>query len=391
MMRKQSDRSGIARIAVLILSLFVLTGLSLTAADSQTVTVQDPDGPGVANRPVTGSDIKKGERLFRGLLPTGPGAASCASCHNLSPIDTFNWNPSAIDIAGRYRDRSAEDLRSVVMEPVSAKMIEVHADYEFSEIDILLIKAWMDDFAEKGMSTRPVINNLILFLAVVLLLFVAVADLVVFKKISFKLLHLAVILGAGLFIVKTVAHEAVAIGRSQYYEPDQPIKFSHLVHAGENRTDCLYCHSIAEYSKSAGIPSVSQCMNCHIIVREGTYSGRYEINKLVEAYESQVPIRWIRVHNLPHHAFFSHGQHVGAAGLDCAGCHGEVEEMDRVAQVNDLSMGWCLDCHRSSEVDVLNNDFYSGYMQLREDVLSGRIEFATARETGGTNCMKCHY
>jgi hypothetical protein len=391
MMRKQSDISGIAWIAVLILSLFVLTGLNLTAADSLTVTVQGPGGPGIANGQLTGSDIKKGERLFRGLLPMGPGAASCASCHNVGTIDTFNWNPSAIDIASRYKERSAEELFNVVMEPVAAKMSEVHVDYELSETDILLIKAWMDDFAENGMSSRPVIDNLILFLVIVLLLFAAVADLIVFKKISFKLLHLAVILGAGLFIVKTVAHEAVAIGRSQYYEPDQPIKFSHLVHAGENRTDCLYCHSIAEYSKSAGIPSVSQCMNCHIIVREGTYSGRYEINKLVEAYESQVPVRWIRVHNLPDHAFFSHGQHVGAAGLDCAECHGEVEEMDRVAQVHDLSMGWCLDCHRSSEVDILNNDFYSGYMQLREDVLSGRIEFATARETGGTNCMKCHY
>ncbi|MFO7923299.1 MAG: cytochrome c3 family protein [Bacteroidales bacterium] len=349
------------------------------------------DEAGKASDTVTGDDIKRGGRLFQGLLPPGPGASSCASCHNVNPVDSFNWNPSAYEIARLYKDKTAEELEAVVMEPATAKMTEVHVDYELSGEDFVVIKAWMDDFSKRGMEERPVINRLLLFLLMLVIFLAAIADLAIFRKIPLKLVHLAVILGTGLFMVKTIAHEAVALGRSQYYEPDQPVKFSHRVHADENQTDCLYCHSLAEYSHQAGIPSTSQCMNCHIIVREGSNSGRFEINKLVRAYESELPVRWIRVHNLPDHVFFSHAQHVGAAGLDCSECHGEVETMDRLMQVSDLSMGWCLDCHRSTEVDILNNEFYSVYMQLREDVRTGRIDLVTARETGGTECMKCHY
>jgi hypothetical protein len=104
-----------------------------------------------------------------------------------------------------------------------------------------------------------------------------------------------------------------------------------------------------------------------------------------------MPIQWIRVHNLPHHVAFPHDQHVGVVGVDCTECHGEVEKMDKVMQVNDLSMGWCLDCHRTREMDIMSNDFYSVYMKLREDVLANRTDMVTARMTGGTECMKCHY
>ena len=391
MMLNLSELFGRACKPVFLFCMSLFLSLHISAFESRPAADHVSDENEQVFGPVTGDDIKRGGRLFRGLVPVGQDVASCASCHNINPIDTFNWNPSAHEIALLYRNRSPEDLHAVVMEPVSAKMTEVHDAYEISGEEMFMIKAWMDDFAERGMDERPVITNLLLFLLLLVIFIAAVADLVIFKKISFKLLHLAVILGAGLFMLKTVAHEAIALGRSQYYEPDQPVKFSHKVHARDNKTDCLYCHSVAEYSHPAGIPSVSQCMNCHVIVREGTHSGRFEINKLVEAYENEMPVRWIKVHNLPDHAFFSHAQHVGAAGLDCSECHGEVEEMDRVMQVSDLSMGWCLDCHRSTEVDILNNEFYSVYMQLRDDIRSGRLDYATARETGGTDCMKCHY
>lgn len=371
--------------------MLLFLSIDLFAYESLSAIYQESEDAGRIPGPPTPDDIKRGERLFQGLIPLGPDAASCASCHNTALTDTFNWNPSAHEIALAYSNRSYEDLYQVVMEPVSPKMTEVHDSYQLSDEEIFLIKAWMDDFAEQGMQERPVITSLLLFIILFVIFLGAIADLVIFRKIPYKLVHLAVILVTGLFMVKNIAHEAVALGRSQYYEPDQPIKFSHRVHALDNQTDCLYCHSIAEYSPSAGIPSTSQCMNCHVIVREGTHSGRFEINKLVDAHENGIPVRWIRVHNLPDHAFFSHAQHTGAAGLDCSECHGEVETMDRVKQVSDLSMGWCLDCHRSTEVDILNNEFYSLYMQLREDVSSGRIDYATARDTGGTDCMKCHY
>ena len=362
-----------------------------TEADAETesdVTVPQEE---VIERTVTSDDIKRGERLFRGLLPLGPEAASCASCHYTGISDTFSWNPSAYEISFANRERDVAALRSVVMSPVTEKMMEVHEGYDISDGDFFQIKAFMDSYAADVITERPVITNTLIFIGLLIIFMGALADLTFFKKIPFKLVHLLVILGSGFFIVDMIVFEAIALGRSPYYEPDQPIKFSHAVHVNDNQTECLYCHNTAEYASSAGIPATAQCMNCHIIVREGTNSGRFEINKLVNAYDNEMPVRWIRVYSLPDHAHFSHAQHVGVAGLDCSECHGEVEQMDRVARVQDLSMGWCLDCHRTNEVDIFANEFYSDYMLLREDLREGRIDLVTAREIGGTDCMKCHY
>jgi hypothetical protein len=345
----------------------------------------------IADRPITSDDIKRGERLFRGLLPLGPEAASCVSCHFTGVIDSFSWNPSANEISRVYLERDVAALKSVVMSPVTEKMMEVHVGYDISDNDFFQMKAFMDNYASYDLTERPVITNTLIFIGLLLLFMGALADLTIFRKISFKMIHLVIILVTGYFMVDIIVFEAVSLGRSPYYVPDQPIKFSHTVHVHDNQTECLYCHNTAEYASSAGIPATAQCMNCHIIVREGTHSGRFEINKLVDAYENQMPVRWVRVYALPDHVHFSHAQHVGVAGLDCAECHGEVEQMDRLARVQDLSMGWCLDCHRTTEVDIFSNEFYSDYMLLREDVRAGRIDVITARDIGGTECMKCHY
>lgn len=153
----------------------------------------------------------------------------------------------------------------------------------------------------------------------------------------------------------------------------------------------MYCHTTVETSKQAGIPHVQMCMNCHNIVREGTHTGTAEINKIYEAIESGKPIEWIRVHNLPDHAYFNHAQHVGAGKLDCTECHGNVEEMERIQQVNDLSMGWCIECHREKEVQFFDNEFYSKYTKLHEDIKAGRVEKVTVDMIGGNECSKCHY
>jgi len=200
-----------------------------------------------------------------------------------------------------------------------------------------------------------------------------------------------VLLVTALLITRFTVEEALAIGRSKNYEPDQPIKFSHAVHAGQNQIDCLYCHSSAEYGKSAGIPSVNVCLNCHMIVREGNRSGRFEINKIFAALEKKQPVEWIRVYNLPDHAFFSHAQHVGAGKLDCMTCHGDVKQMDRVIQVPDLSMGWCVNCHRDTKVQFHDNQFYTSYNDMREQIQRGEIDSVTVAMVGGTDCMKCHY
>jgi hypothetical protein len=223
------------------------------------------------------------------------------------------------------------------------------------------------------------------------ILIIVLIDLFGTKIIKSKLVHTTVIL-ISLFVIGEIMYkEAAALGRQQYYQPDQPIWFSHKVHATQNKIDCLYCHSTAESSRYAGIPPTNVCLNCHSQVRQGKITGTVEIDKIYKAVETNKPVEWIKVHNLPDHVFFSHAQHVNAGKLACADCHGDVTKMDVVMQVNDLSMGWCLDCHRKTEVQFANNAFYKTYEKLHEQMKSGEIKKVTADMVGGTDCMKCHY
>jgi hypothetical protein len=132
-------------------------------------------------------------------------------------------------------------------------------------------------------------------------------------------------------------------------------------------------------------------MNCHLIVRTGTRSGSAEISKVLRAYDENVPIRWIKVYNLPDHVFFSHAQHVTAGEISCRKCHGNVEENHVITQVTDLSMGWCIDCHRNTKVNFQGNKFYSDYKDLAEKLKNGEIDSVTVEMIGGIECMKCHY
>jgi hypothetical protein len=141
------------------------------------------------------------------------------------------------------------------------------------------------------------------------------------------------------------------VGTRQGYEPEQPIAYSHALHAGELRIDCQYCHSGAETSRHAGVPSAGVCMNCHAQVMKGSP----EIQKIARAIEQDRPIEWARVHRLPDFAYFNHGRHV-TAGVKCQLCHGPVETMVRVKQVETMSMGWCLDCHRSPPEAIPNRE-----------------------------------
>ena len=238
---------------------------------------------------------------------------------------------------------------------------------------------------------HPWSNFPISFIISLVLIVLAILDLIFFKVVTARFIHLIIILISLAVITEITILEAQALGRQQYYSPDQPILFSHKVHAGQNQIDCMYCHTTARESKSAGIPSVQLCMNCHNVVREGTNTGKSEIDKIYQALENGKPIEWIRVHNLPDHAWFSHAQHVAAGGMDCAECHGDVAEMDRIVQVEDLSMGWCIECHRTKEVRFLENDFYSVYKELHEDLKEGRIERVTVDMVGGSECARCHY
>ena len=204
----------------------------------------------------------------------------------------------------------------------------------------------------------------------------------------------------------------MGVGMEQNYQPEQPIAFSHALHAGENQIDCNYCHSSARHSKHSGIPSANVCMNCHMYVDGSEITddagnlkydgeGSPEIAKIyaaigwdsenreyIEDYEQQ-PIKWVRIHNLPDLAYFNHSQHVNAAQLECKECHGPVETMEEVYQYSELTMGWCINCHRETEVQFNKNEYYQDFHEELTEKYHG--EKITAEKIGGLECGKCHY
>lgn len=409
-----------AFITLVLLSIFLIPGIPLTvhssevnqdtakiAADTSTVgadtstvatdtlTVQ-PDTSETKKEAMvvdhTHDNLKRGERFFKGLLPVGRQFESCVSCHNILPSDTLNWNPSAMDIALKYQGKDFAAFHGAVMQPNGIKIAEAHKGFEIEENDLMMIKLYLDEFATTGPPKMgPTITQILLFSGLVALLLLALADLMFFHKMKFRMVTILVLLISLGLITKMVAEAAIDLGRTQNYAPDQPIKFSHKVHAGDNKIDCKYCHHTAEFSKSANIPSMNLCMNCHVLVREGTHSGKFEISKVVEANESQKPVEWVRIHNLPDHVFFSHAQHVGVGKVDCKTCHGPVEEMDIMRQHSDLSMGWCINCHRETQVNFKDNAYYDNYKELHELIKSGKMDTVRAVDVGANDCMRCHY
>ena len=270
--------------------------------------------------------------------------------------------------------------------------------------------------------------------------------------ISFALFA-AVILGG-----YTTVNNAINLGRQQGYAPEQPIKFSHEIHAGLHKIDCQYCHDGARRSKHAVIPAANTCMNCHRAIKVGSTYGTAELTKIyasigynptdntyikdydklsqeelktiytkwiADSYLSenslevideagedlvaeqwdgivssltndqkkdiQGPIEWIRIHNLPDHVYFNHAQHVAVGKLECQNCHGTVEEMEVMSQHSPLSMGWCINCHRETEVQFKGNEYYESYAKYHDQLASGDKDKVTVEDIGGLECQKCHY
>ncbi len=256
----------------------------------------------------------------------------------------------------------------------------------------------------------------------------------------------------------TTVSNGIDFGRQQGYQPDQPIQFSHEIHAGIQGIDCQYCHDSARRSKHASIPAANTCMNCHKAIEKGTLHGTQEITKIFasigydpttdkyipdydkltndeikaiytkwigdsylkernltamdrrgertvrEQWENiskslthelkdkiSGPIEWTRIHMLPDHVFFSHAQHVSIGKIECQQCHGKVQEMDVLYQYSPLSMGWCINCHRETEVQFEGNEYYKTYEKYHEAIKSGQKTKVTVEDIGGLECQKCHY
>ncbi len=193
----------------------------------------------------------------------------------------------------------------------------------------------------------------------------------------------------GLVVVVFLYVAAQDIGSQVGYAPDQPVKFSHELHAGQLQIDCQYCHTGVEKAKNANIPSVNICMNCHKYVSEGPKYGTTEIAKVRKAAEEGRPIEWVRVHNLPEHAYFNHAQHVKVGGIECQTCHGPVETMEKVRQVATLEMKWCINCHKSTDIRF-DNPYYRATFRDKYEEIKAHRKFKVA-DLGGLDCARCHY
>ena len=200
------------------------------------------------------------------------------------------------------------------------------------------------------------------------------------------------------------------IGVDQGYMPIQPIHYSHKIHAGANQIECQYCHSSAKKSKHSGIPSLNVCMNCHENIAyynveedlEKGYTKDFYTNEIKKLYKAvgwdentqsytgdTEPVKWVRIHNLPDFVYFNHAQHVTVAGVDCQKCHGPVEEMEILYQHSPLTMGWCINCHRESNIKVKDNEYYT---KIHEELSKKYgVKELTAAQMGGLECGKCHY
>jgi cytochrome c551/c552 len=236
------------------------------------------------------------------------------------------------------------------------------------------------------------------------------------NKVVIALGAIIAIVGFGVWITN-----GSELGRQKNYMPKQPIFYSHKVHAGINQINCLYCHVGAEKSRHALIPAANTCMNCHKQINEYTgaeehplvdnegnkVDGTKEIQKLY-AYAGWDPVKkdynrdasgailnkeipWVKIHNLPDHVYFNHSLHVVSGKVECQRCHGGIQEMDEVYQFADLSMGWCINCHRNTKVQFADNNYYSIFQKYHNEIKEGKRADVKVSDIGGLECQKCHY
>jgi len=380
--------------------------------------------------------VELGEGLF---------SSNCASCHYLGPEDKKLIGPGLDDhILEEYSSEWLYSWIKNTSELIASgdeQAIEVFEEYnktqmtafpQFSNEDIDNLLAYIQAGPAEVVATTGAEGSVVVDAGAssesMMVLFVALSILFLSLMVLIRVKNVlkeakgekttTLLQGAGswlkknpvvivLFVIfmmlyggKVIFEGLLTVGVQQGYQPEQPIAFSHKIHAGENGIDCNYCHSGARHSKTSGVPSANVCMNCHTYISSGTNTGTEEIAKIytaigfdpetrtyIEGYEQQ-PIEWVRIHNLPDLAYFNHSQHVNVAGVECQKCHGPVEEMDVVEQHAPLTMAWCIDCHKETKVDM-DNPYYHDLNENWVEKYHG--EDMTVDKIGGLECGKCHY
>ncbi|WP_300568864.1 c-type cytochrome [Flavobacterium sp.] len=438
-MKKVGNHKSISRIITLSLAFVLSISLSSFAQDAAPVAA-------ATAAPAAGGDAVQGKALFNANCAachkldskmTGPALRGVSARHDKEWLHNWVKNSKAMISAG--------DPEAVKVFEENNK-VAMTAFPQLSAADVDNIIAYTDEpapVAEKPLpaggqtaASGGLSNELILgLLAVVLGVLVTMLFMVnnVLTKIAKKngvevaekpkslpiwkafAQNQFLILVSVIIMMLSGAYFAygyfMQVGVDKGYAPIQPIHYSHKIHAGENGIDCKYCHSSARVSKTSGVPSLNVCMNCHKNISEFTgskdsvyvdYTKEFytaEIQKLYDAvgwdkttqkYTGKTkPVKWVRVHNLPDFVYFNHSQHVSVAGVECQTCHGPVETMEILTQHSPLTMGWCINCHRETNVKVEGNDYYK---KIHEELSKKYgVDKLTAAQMGGLECGKCHY
>ncbi|QOI98669.1 MAG: c-type cytochrome [Flammeovirgaceae bacterium] len=388
--------------------------------------------------PTDAAIIAEGESLFN---------ANCKTCHRVhqklvGPAleNVYNRAPSIDWIKAFIRNSAA------VIASGDEYAVKLYNDYGKTQMtaftglkdeQIMAILAYVQDETKKGppvAATAPAtstdgggqgvpaayLNAILIGMVIILVLLVVILGFLVsaLKRFLYQktlseedreIVHSPITIGSitrspgfaflVVFIVASLGFKAVinglySIGIQQGYAPKQPIAFSHKLHAGAYEIDCKYCHVGTLKGKSATIPSVNICMNCHSAVK----TESPQIQKLWAAADwqpetktygpNQKPIEWVRIHNLPDLAYFNHAQHVVVGGIECQTCHGPIETMDVVKQYSLLTMGWCIDCHRKTDVNSKGNAYYDKLVELHNAASKQPMK---VEDIGGLECAKCHY
>lgn len=396
-------------------------------------------------------DIGAGKTIF---------AAKCASCHNIFKDLT---GPALKDLESRHKWSDHNELLKWIQNPTAymandpytqglkakyGSLMLAFPDFKIKDVDDVV--AYINDQVASagkqkdggtpGSQPKSSGQNAVIFGVISLILGIIALILMQvnsnLKKMSddaegilrpdpvpFYKNKVYIAMGSILFFIVGgyyVTKGAIGLGRQKDYQPEQPIYYSHKVHAGLNQINCLYCHGGAWDSKHASIPSVNVCMNCHKAIQAyekgpklykengEEVNGTAEIAKLYKAAgfdpknsaawkpSLAKPIEWVKIHNLPDHVYFNHSQHIRAGKVQCQTCHGEITAMDEVKQVSELSMGWCVNCHRRTNVDFnysdgKGNKFYSIYEKFHNDFKNGKMDSVKVADIGGLECQKCHY
>ena len=449
-MKKVGNHNSISR--KLYLSFTFMLSVSLTSFAQDAISVAGavattPVAAPAATPSAGGGDAVKGKELFNAncaachkldAKATGPMLRGIAAKHEMAWIYKWVHNSSELIKSG---DAAAVKLFADNNQSVMT------AFPQLSEADINNIIAYTSepkteavapvptgatsgtDVSESGVSSNIILGALILVMAILIVMLllvnkvlnkVAAANGIVvtpkepttpiwkaFVKNQFLVLVTSIflLLASGYFVYGYL----MQIGVDQNYEPIQPIHYSHRIHAGSNGINCNYCHSAARVGKHSNIPSLNVCMNCHKNIAEvsdttatADYSKSFydgEIQKLYKAvgwdqstqsYTGKTqPVKWVRIHNLPDFVYFNHSQHVTVAGIECQTCHGPVQTYEIMKQFSPLTMGWCIDCHRKTDVKMEGNEYYT---KIHEQLSKKYgVDKLTAAQMGGLECGKCHY